>query len=63
MEWGKILFIIAAILMAFFLYRSIKGHPEWFSSKNLNKSLFTFGILALILIAFIGLLVVLLRIS
>lgn len=61
MEWGKILFIVGAIGMIFLLYQTIRGRPDWFSSDNLQKSFFTLGILALVLIVFIGLLVLLLK--
>lgn len=61
MEWGKILFVIGAIGMLFLLYRTIRGHPDWFSSSNMQKSSFTLGILALVLIIFIGVLVLLLK--
>lgn len=61
MEWGKILFIVGALAMIFLLYRTIQSHREWFSSDNLQKSLFTLGVLALVLIVFISLLVLLLK--
>lgn len=61
MEWGKILFVIGAIGMIFLLYRTIRGHPEWFSSGNMQKSFSTLGILALVLILFIGVLVLILK--
>lgn len=61
MEWGKILFVILAAFIAWLIYRNVKRAPQAFSRKNLGKSLSTLGILALILIAFIWLLVLLLR--
>jgi hypothetical protein len=61
MEWGKLLYVIGAALLIWLLYRQIKGNPEMFSRTNLSKSFFTLGILALLLIGFIGLLVVMLR--
>ncbi len=57
----EILGLIGAGLVLFILYRSIKGNPEQFSKDNLNKSFFTMGILALVLIAFIALLVLSVR--
>tara|TARA_B100000949_G_C14249093_1_gene437242 strand:- start:979 stop:1173 length:195 start_codon:yes stop_codon:yes gene_type:complete len=57
----SILGIIGAVMVVFILYRVIKNQPEQFSAKNLNKSFATMGILALILIAFIALLVLMLR--
>lgn len=61
MEWGKLLYVIGAALLIWLLYRQVKGNPEMFSRTNLSKSFFTLGILALLLIGFIGLLVVMLR--
>jgi hypothetical protein len=61
MEWGKLLFFIGALLMAVLLYRQIKGNPQNFSRESMGKSFFTLGILALLLICFIGFLVLMLR--
>jgi len=63
MDWGKFFFIIGAALMAWLLYRQIRSNPQAFSKENLGKSFFTLGILALGLIAFIWLLVLMLRTS
>lgn len=57
----QILALMAAGLIVWLLYRSIKGRPEQFSRENLSKSFSTMGILALILIVFIALLVFMLR--
>ncbi|QBR85122.1 hypothetical protein E3983_12635 [Legionella israelensis] len=57
----QILGLLAAGLIIFLLYRMIKGRPDMFSRENLNKSFSTMGILALFLIAFIALLVLMLR--
>ena len=51
----KILAIVGAILIAFVLYRGIKGNPERFSKTNITKSFSTMGMLGLILIAFVAL--------
>ena len=59
----QILGLIGAGLIIFVLYRVIKGSPEQFSKENLNKSFFTMGVLALVLIGFIALLVLILRSS
>jgi hypothetical protein len=61
MEWGKLLYVIGAALLIWLVYRQVKGNPEMFSRTNLSKSFFTLGILALLLIGFIGLLVVMLK--
>lgn len=57
----QILAIIGAGLIAWIIYRTVKGKPEQFSKENLNKSFSTMGVLALVLIAFIALLIFLLR--
>ena len=57
----QILGILAAGLLVFLIYRTIKGRPEMFSSENLSKSFGTMGVLALVLIVFIALLVMMLN--
>ena len=57
----QILGLIGAGMIIFILYRTIKGRPEQFSKENLNKSFYTMGVLALVLIGFIALLVLILR--
>ncbi|ARG98751.1 hypothetical protein [Legionella micdadei] len=57
----QILGLIAAGLIVWLLYRTIKGRPEQFSRENLSKSFTTMGFLGLILIAFIAFLVFMLR--
>jgi hypothetical protein len=60
-EWGKFLLVIGALLLAWLLFRQIRGNPEAFSRENWGKSLYVLGILALLLIVFIWLLVVMLK--
>ncbi|KTD24128.1 hypothetical protein Lmac_3001 [Legionella maceachernii] len=57
----QILGLIAAGLIVWLLYRSIKGRPDQFSRENLSKSFTTMGFLGLILIGFIAFLVFMLR--
>lgn len=57
----QILALIGAGLMAWFIYRAIKGNPEQFSRENLKKSFSSMGVLALGLIVFVGLLVLIAR--
>ena len=57
----QILGLAAAGLIVWLLYRSIKGHPEVFSKEKLSQSFTTLGFLALILIAFVGFLVFILK--
>jgi hypothetical protein len=61
MDWGKILLLISTVLLIWFLYYQIRKHPHGFSRENLGKSIFTVGCLALFLIAFIALMVLVLR--
>ena len=58
---GKILVILLAAFFLWWIIGYFKTHPKSFSAKNLNRSFFTMGILALILIVFIALCVILLR--
>ncbi len=57
----QILGLIGAGMIVFILYRTIKGSPDQFSKANLNKSFFTMGVLAIVLIGFIALMVLMLR--
>lgn len=57
----QLLGLAAAALIVWVIYRNIKGRPEQFSKENLTKSFSTMGILALILIAFVGMLIFLSR--
>jgi VIT1/CCC1 family predicted Fe2+/Mn2+ transporter len=61
MEWTPILFVIGAGLMLFMLYRSYKANPALFSKVNIGKSFYTMGILAIGLMAFIYILVLILK--
>jgi len=61
MDWGKLLALIAAGLLVWFLIRSIRSNPEMMSKQNISKSFSTMGFLALGLIAFITFLIVMLR--
>jgi hypothetical protein len=57
----QILGVVAAGLIVWLLYRTIRYRPELFSRENLSKSFSSMGILALLLIGFIALLVLMLR--
>lgn len=57
----QVLGLIGAALIVWVLYRTIKGRPEQFTRANLAKSFSSMGILALLLIGFVGLLVLMLR--
>ncbi len=57
----QILGLLGAGMIVWVIYRSIKGRPEQFSRENLTKSFSTMGIMALLLIGFVGVLVYLAR--
>ena len=57
----QLLSLIGAGLIVWVIYRAIKGRPELFSRSNLSKSFFSMGVLAMVLIAFVALLVLMVR--
>lgn len=57
----KLLCIILSIFIIWQLFVYLRAHPEAFSKDNLHRSVFTLGILALLLIAFIAGLVLLIK--
>ncbi len=57
----QILAIVLIGLAIWWLYRTVKNQPQLFSKDNLNKSVYTLGVLALILIVFVAFLVMLVR--
>ncbi|MBM93194.1 MAG: hypothetical protein CMF51_00375 [Legionellales bacterium] len=60
-DWVTVLYLCGMGLAGWLMYRQIKQHPELFSSENLIKSSNVLAVLALALIAFIGLVVIVLR--
>ena len=61
MFWTKLFFVLLAVALIWLVIRIVRVNPQSFSLKNLNRSMFTLGILALVLIGFIGFLVWMLR--
>ena len=57
----EILGLVGGVLILWVLYQTIKGRPQQFSRENLTKSFSTMGMLALLLIAFVALLVLIVR--
>jgi len=57
----QIIFIIIAIFLGWQLYRYIHLNPQMFSKDNLSRSIFTLGILTLLLIGFVTVCVLLLK--
>lgn len=54
MTGESIVYFLIAGAMLYMLYRFVRNQKEAFSSTNILKSLYTLGILALCLIAFIA---------
>ena len=61
MAWEKLFALLGGILIAWFLFRTIKGHPERFNREALGKSFNAMGLLGLLLIAFVAFLIFLVR--
>lgn len=57
----QILGLIGAAIVVWILYRYVKAKPEQLSRESLAKSFSTMGLLALVLIAFVALLIMLVR--
>jgi len=53
----KLLYIGLSVFFIWQLFAYLRSHPEAFSKENLSRSFFTTGILALLLIAFVAMLV------
>ena len=56
-----IIAILGSGLLIWLLFRAVKSSPDAFSKENMGKSFTTLGILALLLIAVIGFVVMMLR--
>lgn len=57
----QILGLLGGGLIVWLLYRTVKGRPELFSRDAMSKSFLTMGVLAILLIAFVALLVMMLK--
>ncbi len=53
----QLLGLLGSGLIIWMIYRTIKNRPDAYSRENIQKSLTTMGILAIILIIFIALLI------
>lgn len=58
---SKVAAILFGAWILWMLVRYIRSNPEALSLANINKSMYTMGVLAIALIAFIGTVVMLLR--
>jgi len=61
MGWQQLLYIAAGLLVVWLIYKMIQGRPDAFSKKNLSKSFYAMGFLGLALVAFVFLLIFLLK--
>ncbi len=59
--WTKVGMTVFGLFWVWMLYRDMKGNPERYSKKNFSKSVTTVGFLTLGLIAFVALLVLMVR--
>ena len=59
--WDQIAMLIAAALLAFLGYRSVKNNPGLFAKENITASLGTVGWLAIMIIGVIAFCVMVLR--
>ena len=59
--WMQLLYLLAAAVLIWFGVKFIRSNPGAFSKENIGKSFYTTGILTLGLIAFIAVLVFLLK--
>ncbi len=61
MDWSKLFFFIIAALLCWWCFRIIRNQKASFTKANFSKTMSTLGVLALILIAFVGLCIMLLK--
>ncbi len=61
--FSQLLLLVGAGFLVWYIVRTIRNQPEMFSKQMFSKSFYTMGILALILIAFVGLCIFILRSS
>lgn len=59
--FSKIIAVLFAAMMLFFLYRFVRSNPESLSRENLSKSFGAMGILGIVLIVFVAGVIMLLR--
>ena len=61
MDWATILYVLGAALLLWFTYYSVRSMPDAFTKKKFFSTSSVLAVLTLALMAFIGILVVLLR--
>lgn len=58
---AEFLVILGSLFLIWMLYSSIRANPQLLSKANLSRSFTTMGVLALLLIAVIGITILMLR--
>ncbi len=61
MDWTSLLYILGLVVGVVMIFGLLKRNPESFKGKNINKSFFTLGILALVLIGVVVICILLVR--
>lgn len=61
MNWMTILYWVAAGLLVWLVFRMVRNHPEMFSKQNLSKSVYTIGLLTLMIIVVVAFCILLLK--
>jgi len=61
MHWSFLLYLLIAGIMIWLMVRMIKNNPGSFIGEALSKSIFTLGILALLLIGVVLICILLLK--
>ncbi len=61
MNWTAIVAVVAAGLLVWMAVRMVRGNPTAFSKESLGKSVYTMGLLAIMLIVVVGFCVLMLK--
>lgn len=61
MDWQVLLYLLGTGLMVWLIVRMVRNNPGSFTRAALSKSIYTMGILALILIGIVFLCIVILK--
>ena len=61
MTWEKMAFMLVVLFVGYLTYKMMRSQKGMFTRHNIGRSFVTLGVLALMLIAFVGLSVLMLR--
>lgn len=59
--FAKLLLVLLSAFLVWQMFAYVRAHPEMFSKDIMSRSIFTLGILALILIGFVAICVMLVK--